>query len=464
MERIVDRLLQQMVALKASDMFLSTGNYPAMRIDGDVRFISDQKVQREMTHQIYEEMTGMNPEESFLKKTDMDLAYNSSNCGRFRVNIFYQNSELAFVFRHIPAKIPCMEDLGLPVQVLHKLASLKRGLVLVTGVTGSGKSTTLAAIINYLNDNMPRHIVTVEDPIEFVYERKLSLINQRELGRDTPDFSTALKSAMRQSPDVILIGEMRDSETVEAALQAAETGHLVLSTLHTLNAIQSVERILAFFPPHQHNLIRLQMALILEGVISQRLIRRSDKRGRIPCIEILLGTPTVKELLEQGKTRSLDKALAEGGHFGCQTFNQSLLRLTEENLISQEQALRYADNPDQLKMLFRGISQSKQATSMQPTVRRERRQRSGEGQTVSGSGSYPQPGEGRLRSPSGNYPQPSDSRPRSPSGAYPQMGNPSLRPPSGSYPLPGSLPNNASFPSQMKRPLKGSNDDDVIFE
>ncbi|HRU51398.1 MAG TPA: PilT/PilU family type 4a pilus ATPase [Planctomycetota bacterium] len=361
MERIVDQVLAQMVQAKASDLFLSTNNLPAVRVDGEIHFFGEENLTSQTTCRIFEELTGMDYQELFSTTSDMDIAY-ASTLGRFRVNIFRQHGVLGFVFRHIPSHIPSLEQLCLPTHILQKLGSLHRGLVLVTGITGSGKSTTLAAVIQYINQTMKRHIVTIEDPVEFVYERQYSLINQREIGRDSNNFAQALRAAVRQSPDVILIGEMRDSETVEAALQAAETGHLVLSTLHTLNAIQTVERILAFFPPHQHALIRLQMALVLEGVISQRLIKRSDGRGRVPAVEIMLGTPTVKELLEEGKTRLLDKAVAEGGHFGCQTFNQSLANLVKQNFVTMEDALKYSDNPDQLKMVFRGISQSNQTT------------------------------------------------------------------------------------------------------
>lgn len=383
MHRVVDDLLAQMVELNASDLFLSTNNYPAMRMDGKIKFISESLVQRDLTHQIYEEMTGMTPEEAMQSRTEMDLAYKCEGIGRFRINIFHQNGELGYVFRHIPVKIPSMDELHLPVAVLQKLACLQRGMVLVTGITGSGKSTTLASMVEHINLNLPRHVVTIEDPKEFIYVRKKSLINQREIGRDTPDFPTALRSVVRQSPDVILIGEMRDRETVEAALMAAETGHLVLSSLHTLNAIQTVERILAFFPPHQHNLIRLQMALILEGVVSQRLIRRADQEdGRVPCIEIMLGTPTVKELLEAGQTRALDKALREGGHYGCQTFNQSLADLVRQKLITLEDALSYSDNPDELKMEMRGITQSKSMKVAPKTAQRSPRSDSLGGNTA----------------------------------------------------------------------------------
>jgi twitching motility protein PilT len=244
---------------------------------------------------------------------------------------------------------------------LKRLASLKRGLVLATGTAGSGKSTTLASMIEYVNRNMNKHIITIEDPIEFRFEDKRSIVNQREVGADVADFSSALRQAVRQSPDVILIGEMRDAETVQAAISAAETGHLVFSTLHTVNAVQTVERIITFFPPHQHDLMRMQLALNLAGVVSMRLIKNKDGSALVPAVEMLMNTPTVRELLEQGQTRSLPKALAEGGYYGTMTFNQSLIRLFQAGNISLEDALVASDNPDELKMQMRGIQQGSMA-------------------------------------------------------------------------------------------------------
>ncbi|MDA1223317.1 MAG: type IV pilus twitching motility protein PilT, partial [Planctomycetota bacterium] len=254
------------------------------------------------------------------------------------------------------------KDLNLPVQPLKKLSSLTRGLVLATGTAGSGKSTTLASMIEYVNRNAQKHIITIEDPIEFLYEDRFSIVNQREIGTDAPSFAQAIRQAMRQSPDVILIGEMRDQETVAAAINAAETGHLVFSTLHTVNAVQTVERIISFFPPHQHDLIRLQLALNLAGVVSMRLIKAREGVGMVPAVEMMMNTPTVRELLQSGDTRMLPKALAEGSYYGTMTFNQSLSRLFEAGNISLDDALAASDNPEELKMQMRGITQGGKTT------------------------------------------------------------------------------------------------------
>jgi twitching motility protein PilT len=295
-------------------------------------------------------------QEDFKETGATDIALSVPGIGRFRCNAFHQCGELGLVFRAIKTDIPSFKDLNLPVEPLKRLSSLKRGLVLATGVAGSGKSTTLAAMIEYVNRTMNKHIITIEDPIEFRFEDKRSIVNQREVGPDVKNFALALRQAVRQSPDVIFIGEMRDSETVSAAISAAETGHLVFSTLHTVNAVQTVERIITFFPPHQHELVRLQLALNLAGVCSLRLVKNKDGTAMVPAVELLINTPTVRELLEQGQTRSLPKALAEGGYYGTMTFNQSLIRLFQAGNISLEDALVSSDNPDELKMQMRGIT------------------------------------------------------------------------------------------------------------
>ena len=238
--------------------------------------------------------------------------------------------------------------------------------MLATGVAGSGKSTTLASMLEFVNRTMNKHIITIEDPIEFRFEDKRSIVNQREIGPDVQSFGQALRQAMRQSPDVILIGEMRDAETVAAAISAAETGHLVFSTLHTVNAVQTVERIISFFPPHQHELVRLQLALNLAGVCSLRLVKNKDGTSMVPAVEMLINTPTVRELLEQGSTRMLPKALQEGSYYGTMTFNQSLIRLFQAGNISLEDALSSSDNPDELKMQMRGITQGGGGQMRQP--------------------------------------------------------------------------------------------------
>ncbi len=334
--------LRIMVKENASDLVLKTNGCPAVRVAGVIRFLGDQPLPAELMRSYVDEVLGENGKREFQESGASDCAV---------------ASEVGFVFRAIKGEIPSFKDLNLPVEPLKRLASLKRGLVLATGIAGSGKSTTLASMIEYVNRTMNKHIITIEDPIEFRFEDKRSIVNQREVGVDVVDFASALRQAVRQSPDVILIGEMRDAETVSAAIQAAETGHLVFSTLHTVNAVQTVERIITFFPPHQHELVRLQLALNLAGVCSLRLIKNKDGSAQVPAVELLINTPTVRELLEQGQTRMLPKALNEGSYYGTMTFNQSLIRLFQAGNISLEDALASSDNPDELKMQMRGITQ-----------------------------------------------------------------------------------------------------------
>ncbi len=346
----------------ASDLILKVGSCPAVRLSGVIRFLGDTPLAAETLEDYLAEVLDERTQAEFSATGAADLAVAVEGVGRFRCNAFRQCGDVGFVFRRVNTSIPSFKDLNLPVQPLKKLAALNRGLVLATGIAGSGKSTTLASMIEHVNRNYQKHIVTIEDPIEFMFEDRFSIVNQREVGTDCESFSGALRQAVRQSPDVILIGEMRDKETVEAAIQAAETGHLVFSTLHTVNAVQTVERIITFFPPHQHDLIRLQLALNLAGVVSMRLIRTKEGKGMVPAVELLMNTPTVRELLESGQTRMLPKALSEGGYYGTMTFNQSLIRLFEAGNISLEDALASSDNPDELKMQMRGITAGAQAT------------------------------------------------------------------------------------------------------
>jgi twitching motility protein PilT len=349
--------LRIMVKENASDLVLKANGCPAVRVAGVIRFLGDQPLPPELMRSYIEEVLSERLRDEFQKSGAMDTAVTLPGVGRFRCNAFHQCGEFGLVFRAIKQEIPSFKDLNLPVDPLKRLASLKRGLVLATGIAGSGKSTTLASMIEYVNRTMNKHIITIEDPIEFRFEDKRSIVNQREVGVDVVSFSQALRQAMRQSPDVILIGEMRDAETVAAAISAAETGHLVFSTLHTVNAVQTVERIISFFPPHQHELLRLQLALNLAGVCSLRLVKNKDGTAMVPAVELLINTPTVRELLEQGQTRMLPKALGEGSYYGTMTFNQSLIRLFQAGNISLEDALAASDNPDDLKMQMRGITQ-----------------------------------------------------------------------------------------------------------
>jgi twitching motility protein PilT len=349
--------LRIMVKENASDLVLKANGCPAVRVAGVIRFLGDQPLPPELMRSYIDEVLTERGREEFEKAGACDTAVALPGVGRFRCNAFHQCGESGLVFRAIKNEIPSFKDLNLPVDPLKRLASLKRGLVLATGIAGSGKSTTLASMIEYVNRTMNKHIITIEDPIEFRFEDKRSIVNQREVGVDVSSFSQALRQAMRQSPDVILIGEMRDADTVSAAISAAETGHLVFSTLHTVNAVQTVERIISFFPPHQHELLRLQLALNLAGVCSLRLVKNKDGTAMVPAVELLINTPTVRELLEQGQTRVLPKALAEGSYYGTMTFNQSLIRLFQAGNISLEDALGASDNPDDLKMQMRGITQ-----------------------------------------------------------------------------------------------------------
>ncbi len=346
-----------MVKENASDLILKVGGCPAMRVAGVIRFLGDERLSFELLNAYLAEVLDEHRREEFHQIGATDTAISLPGVGRFRCNVFHQCGQVGFVFRSVKSEIPSFKELNLPVDPLKRLASLKRGLVLATGVAGSGKSTTLAAMLEFVNRNMNKHIITIEDPIEFLFEDRRSIVSQREVGTDVANFPDALRHAVRQSPDVILIGEMRDAETVSAAIAAAETGHLVFSTLHTVNAVQTVERIITFFPPHQHDLIRLQLALNLSGVVSLRLVKNKEGNTQVPAVELLINTPTVREILEQGRTRSLPKALAEGSYYGTMTFNQSLIKLFEAGNITLDEALGASDNPDELKMQMRGITQ-----------------------------------------------------------------------------------------------------------
>jgi twitching motility protein PilT len=352
--------LRIMVKENASDLVLKANGCPAVRVAGVIRFLGDQPLPPKLVRDYVSEVLSERGEREFNECGAADVAVALPGVGRFRCNAFHQCGEHGLVFRAIKSDVPSFKDLNLPVEPLKRLSSLKRGLVLATGVAGSGKSTTLASMIEYVNRTMNKHVITVEDPIEFRFEDKRSIINQREIGADVNNFPQALRQAVRQSPDVILIGEMRDAETVAAAISAAETGHLVFSTLHTVNAVQTVERIITFFPPHQHDLVRVQLALNLAGVCSLRLVRNKDGTSMVPAVELMVNTPTVRELLEQGNTRMLPKALAEGSYYGTMTFNQSLIRLFQAGNISLEDALAASDSPDDLKMQMRGITQGAQ--------------------------------------------------------------------------------------------------------
>jgi twitching motility protein PilT len=348
------------VALKAraSDIHLKAGLPPIFRIDGALRPLPKApRIGPDLTEKIAHDIMSERQRLRFAEVHEVDLAYGVPGLGRFRVNTFSQRGSVSLVFRAIPFEIKGVDELLLP-PVLKKMALEERGLVLVTGATGSGKSTTLAALIDYINTNRTAHIVTIEDPIEYLHRDKKSIINQREVGFDTEGFGIALKSALRQDPDVILVGEMRDYETIETALLAAETGHLVLSTVHTIDATETINRIVSVFPPHQQRQIRLQLSAVLKGIVSQRLVPRADSKGRVPAIEVMVSTARTRELVDdKEKTKQLREAIQQGfTAYGMQTFDQSLMGLLKRQLITFEEALRQSSNPDDFKLKFSGIS------------------------------------------------------------------------------------------------------------
>ncbi|MBI5198776.1 MAG: type IV pilus twitching motility protein PilT [Nitrospirae bacterium] len=353
----INELLKIATEKRASDLHIKVGNHPVMRIDGVLIPMVEQKrfTQEDLTSVAFGIMSD-SQKERFKEKNEIDFAYSVSGLGRFRVNVFQQRGTIRVVFRTIPVKIKTFEELYLP-EVLKRISLEPRGLILVTGTTGSGKTTTLATMIDYINTNKTNHIITIEDPIEFLHNDKESIISQREIGADTEDFSGALRSALRQDPDVILVGEMRDFETIQTALVAAETGHLVLSTLHTIDAAETVNRIIAVFPPYQQKQIRLQLASVLKGIISMRLIPKADGIGRVPAIEVLVATATVKEcIIDPDKTRLIFDVIAAGhSQYGMQTFDQSLMNLYKDGFITYEEALRNSSNPDDFALKIKGI-------------------------------------------------------------------------------------------------------------
>ncbi|MGH9363681.1 MAG: type IV pilus twitching motility protein PilT [Thermoanaerobaculia bacterium] len=353
----INDLLKIAVERKASDLHLKVSAFPVIRVDGVLTPLTDvRRLMQEDTIAMAFSIMSARQKEKFKNDLEIDIAYSVPNLGRFRCNIFQQRGTVSLVLRVIPARILSMRDLLLP-PVLEKICMEQRGLVLCTGTTGSGKSTTLAALIDHINTERNEHIMTIEDPIEFLHRDKKSIVNQREVDVDTKGFAPALRSALRQDPDVILVGEMRDYETIETALTAAETGHLVFSTLHTLDATETVSRIVAVFPPHQQKQIRLQLGAVLKAVISLRLMPRADGLGRVPAVEILIRTAYVRDCIEnKEKTKLLKDAIQAGtSQYGMQTFDQSLYQLYKSGLITLEEALKRATNANEFKMKIQGI-------------------------------------------------------------------------------------------------------------
>jgi twitching motility protein PilT len=362
MTQILDRVLTAARQLGASDVHLKAGLPPIFRIKGDLRTVRDvPALTREAIAQFAVHMMNDRQRADFEQHLDIDLAYGTPDGVRYRVNLFQQRGSVGMVLRLIPPEVPPFDRLNLPQAVLD-LTNNARGIVLVTGATGSGKSTTLAAMIDYINTQQAYHIVTVEDPIEYTFRDKRSVLNQREIGFDTMSFSRALRAALRQDPDVILVGEMRDYETAEIAMTAAETGHLVLSTLHTVDATETVNRLISMFPTHQQQQARLTLASVLRGVISQRLLPRADGKGMVPALELMINTERVREMIEEPtRTREIKNAIQEGLHpYGMMTFDQSLASLVKERLVTYEEAVKHSTSPSDFALLFRGVSGSAQ--------------------------------------------------------------------------------------------------------
>ena len=354
----IDDLLRIAMERKASDLHLKVGNYPHIRVDGELIQLTEQpRVSAEDMLTMAFSMMSARQKQKFKENAEIDMAYGVAGLGRFRVNVFQQRGNVGLVLRVIPTKIRALDELYLP-KVVEQICDMPRGLVLVTGITGSGKSTTLAAMVDRINSSRAEHIITIEDPIEFLHRDKKGYVNQREVEVDTPSFGSALRASLRQDPDVILVGQMRDLETIGTALHAAETGHMVFSTLHTLDAVETINRIIAVFPPPEQKQVRMQLATTLRAVVSQRLVKRTDAEGRVPAVEIMINTPFVREcILVPEKTRSIREAIAAGtSQYGMQTFDQSLWDLFQANLISYEVALENASNADDFKLRMEGIS------------------------------------------------------------------------------------------------------------
>jgi len=349
-------LLQTLVNKKGSDLHVRAGGPAYIRVDGGLIQAAPDPVSPADVDAMLASVITKHAKKVFDEKGECDFSFQAGEVARFRVNAFRQRQKLCLAVRFISTVIPTLETLKLPVATMRKIAENNRGLVLVTGITGSGKSSTLAAMIDHINETREEHVLTIEDPIEFVHKDKKAIVTQREIGEDTGDYVSGLRMALRQDPDVILVGEMRDLETTSAALTAAQTGHLVFGTMHTIDAIQTISRVIDLYPPHQQALIRIQLAESLKAVVSQRLLP-GLKGGRVPAVEILIVTAHVRKCMEENKASEITQACAKGQFYGMQTFNQSLVKLFKEGLVKEEDIMAAATSPDDLKLALRGVEQ-----------------------------------------------------------------------------------------------------------
>ncbi len=352
----LESLAQLMLEKKASDLHIRSGGPAYVRIDGDLHRVQGSDQTAEEVRELA--LGTMNPRarKIFDERCESDYSVSIKGVGRFRVNAYLERGVVNLAMRYITSRIPTIDDLGLPADTIKKIASSGGGIILVTGITGSGKSSTLASMVGYINETEPCHIITIEDPIEFIHENRKSIMTQRELGNDTMTFFDGLRSAMRQDPDVILVGEMRDLETTQAAITAAQTGHLVMGTLHTTDAMQTITRIVDIFPTHQQTQVRLQLSDPLKAVISQRLIQKIGG-GRVPAVEIMVNTPHIKKCIEDNHLNDIVAAMQKGAFYGMQTFNQSLVKLHKGGLCNLDDVLAAASNPDDVLLAVRGIEQ-----------------------------------------------------------------------------------------------------------
>ncbi|MGB8656232.1 MAG: PilT/PilU family type 4a pilus ATPase [Candidatus Zixiibacteriota bacterium] len=351
------QMLQEMLSTKSSDLHLRIGVRPTLRSDGVLHPLTDELITSQDMEEIMNQILTDEQKERFLRRNELDLALSISKMGRFRINLYRQRGTAGVAIRAVNTVIPSFEELNLPA-VLKKLADNRRGMIILTGTTGSGKSTTLASMIDHINSTRSENILTVEDPIEYIHRNRKSIIAQREVGGDTESFVTALRHALRQDPDVILVGEVRDLETMSIALTASDTGHLVLTTLHTLNAIETINRIISFFPPHQHQQIRLLLSATLKAIVCQRLLPRCDGPGRVPAVEVLVNAGLVKEYLVDPMKTPLIIELIESGsiQYGMQSFDQSIMDLYKQGMITYDEALAQATNADDFELRVKGIT------------------------------------------------------------------------------------------------------------
>ena len=352
----IDELVSKLVELEGSDLHLKVGAPPAIRTHGLLQYLDGHEVMRPVdTENIIRDIMSEKLLKEFEEIGEADFSYSVRGVGRFRVNAFRQRGSVSVVMRFIPFGVPKFEDLNLP-DAIATLAKEERGIILVTGTTGSGKSTTLASMINLVNRTVSKHIMTIEDPIEFLHRDERCIINQREVGTDTESYSRALKRVLRQDPDIILIGEIRDSESAQIALSAAETGHLVLSTLHTLDATETVNRMIDLFPPHERMQVRAMLAGTLKGIIGQRLIRTKDGKGRAAACEIMISTGRIRDfIMDPDQTGQIQTAISEGEYYGMQTFDQALLKLIEQDRVNYEEALQMASRPQDFRLMVQSL-------------------------------------------------------------------------------------------------------------